>query len=252
MRTAQDAGAFFLSAFFRKLSFLRGGVRAFMVFKWDFVVEILPELLKGALLTIELTIISILIGIIIGLMISIFRVSSIKPLRWFAKGYVDFFRGTPLLVQIMIIHFALPRIFGYVPVAIVSGIAALAINSGAYVAEIFRAGIVAVNKGQMEAARSLGMTWAQAMRYVVLPQALKISIPPLGNEFIALLKDSSLLFAITIEELMTTGRLIIGARPRPTEVWFAVAIIYLILTQGISILVNWTEKKFDTSSKVNM
>lgn len=217
-----------------------------MGFRWDFIAEILPQLGRGALITLELTLIGIAIGIIVGLIASIFRISNIKPLQWLARVYIDFFRGTPLLVQIMIIHFALPVIFGYKPVRMISAIAALGINSGAYVAEIFRAGIQAVDKGQMEAARSLGMTWGQAMREVILPQAFKISIPPLGNEFIALLKDSSLVFAISVEELMTTGKLIIGARPRPTEVWFAVAVLYLVLTQSISLLVNWTERKFKT------
>ncbi|WP_366923799.1 amino acid ABC transporter permease [Metallumcola ferriviriculae] len=223
-----------------------------MDFKWDFVVDILPRLLYGSVLSMELTIIGIFIGIFIGLVISLFRLSSALPLKWVAKGYVDFFRGTPLLVQIMIIHFALPLVFGYTPVKFISGIAALGVNSGAYIAEIFRAGIQAVNKGQTEAARSLGMTWGQSMRYVILPQAFKISIPPLGNEFIALLKDSSLVFAISVEELMTTGRLIIGAKPRPTEVWITVAVLYLIMTRTISLLVNWTEKRFNTGNDVRL
>jgi polar amino acid transport system permease protein len=161
---------------------------------------------------------------------------------------VDFFRGTPLLVQIMIIHYIVLPAFGK-PNALLSGFTALGINSGAYVAEIFRGGIQSIDKGQMEAARSLGMTWWQAMRHVILPQAFKVSIPPLGNEFIALLKDSSLVSVVAVQELMGSGRLIIGRIPLVAEVWFSVAIIYLILTSTISVFVNFTERKLQIGQK---
>lgn len=214
--------------------------------RWEFILEIFPKLGQAAILTIELTIIAILIGIALGLIISLCRLSKLKYLSLPAKMYVDFFRGTPLLVQVMIIHYALPVIFGYVPVAVVSGIIALGLNSAAYVAEIFRAGIQAIDRGQMEAGRSLGMTWGQSMRLIILPQALKVSIPPLGNEFIALLKDSSLLSVISVEELMNTGRLIMGKTPRAMEIWLSVAIMYLILTTTISVFVNYTERRLQT------
>lgn len=214
--------------------------------RWDFVIEILPKLGKASILTLELTVVGIAIGIILGLVSSLFRISKIKPLDIIAKLYVDFFRGTPLLVQIAIIHYALPVVFGYIPVALVSGIVALGVNSGAYVSEIFRAGIQSIDKGQMEAARSLGMTWTQSMRHIILPQAVKVSIPPLGNEFIALLKDSSLVSIIAVEELMTTGRLIMGKTPRVAEIWFSVALLYLILTSTIALFVNYTERRLQT------
>ncbi|NLJ99785.1 MAG: amino acid ABC transporter permease [Clostridia bacterium] len=214
--------------------------------RWDFVLEILPKLGKASILTLELTVVGIGIGIVLGLVSSLLRISKIKPLDLIAKLYVDFFRGTPLLVQIAIIHYALPVIFGYIPVALVSGIAALGVNSGAYVSEIFRAGIQSIDRGQMEAARSLGMTWGQSMRHIILPQAVKVSIPPLGNEFIALLKDSSLVSIIAVEELMTTGRLIMGKTPRVAEIWFSVALLYLILTSTIALFVNYTERRLQT------
>ncbi len=217
--------------------------------RWGFILEIMPKLGQAAILTIELTIAGILIGIALGLIISLCRISKVKYLSLPAKMYVDFFRGTPLLVQVMIIHYALPVIFGYIPVAVVSGIIALGLNSAAYVAEIFRAGIQAVDRGQMEAGRSLGMTWGQTMRLIILPQALKVSIPPLGNEFIALLKDSSLLSVISVEELMNTGRLIMGVRPRAMEIWLSVAVMYLILTTTISIFVNYTERRLQTDDR---
>jgi len=214
--------------------------------RWDFILEILPKLGKASILTLELTIAGITIGIVLGLATSLMRISKVKPLSMAAKVYVDFFRGTPLLVQIAIIHYALPVIFDYRPVAVVSGIAALGINSGAYVAEIFRAGIQSIDRGQMEAARSLGMTWGQSMRYIILPQAFRVSVPPLGNEFIALLKDSSLVSIIAVEELMTTGRLIMGKTPLVAEIWFSVALLYLILTSTIAVFVNYTERRLQT------
>lgn len=216
--------------------------------RWDFVVEILPRLGKASFMTLELTVAGITGGIIIGLVLSILRISNVKPLSLLSKAYVDFFRGTPLLVQIMIVHYILFPAVG-VNNALISSVTALCINSGAYVAEIFRGGIQSINKGQMEAARSLGMTWWQAMQHVILPQAFKVSIPPLGNEFIALLKDSSLVSVLAVEELMCTGRLIIGRIPLVSEVWFSVAIIYLILTSTISVFVNYTERRLQTGEK---
>ncbi|MGI6678098.1 MAG: amino acid ABC transporter permease [Dehalobacterium sp.] len=215
--------------------------------QWDFVWDILPQLVtKGAVLTIKLTTMSVLIGTAIGLVIALLRLSGFKPFKWFAVAYTDFFRGTPLLVQIMIVQYALPIVFGYVPNLWVNAVAALSVNSGAYVAEIFRAGIQSIDKGQMEAARSLGMSRAQSMRYVILPQAFKISIPPLGNEFIALLKDSSLVSIIGFQELMNTGKLIVGRQPRVLETYLTVAVLYLIMTMSISQLVAYAERRLHT------
>lgn len=218
-------------------------------FDWGFIYQIFPDLLKGALLTIELTAVAITFGTLLGLIASLMRVSPMKPLSWLATAYIDFFRGTPLLVQIMIIHYALPAVFSYTPNPYLSGFVALSINSGAYVAEIFRAGIQSIDKGQMEAARSLGMTYGQAMRYIILPQAFKLSVPPLGNEFIALLKDSSLVAMISLPELMTQGKWIVGRRPKPMEVYLTVAFIYLIMTMTISQIVAYTERRLKTDDR---
>lgn len=217
---------------------------------WEFVWEILPRLIKkGALLTVELTTIAIIIGTLIGLVVALFRISQIKPLEWLAKAYVDFFRGTPLLVQIMIIHYALPIVLNYPPNPWISAVAALSINSGAYVSEIFRAGIQSIDKGQMEAARSLGMSYPLAMSYIILPQAFKISIPPLGNEFIALLKDSSLVMVIGLEEIMTTSKLIVGRQPRVLETYLTAAFLYMIMTMIISRLVAYGERRLKTGDQ---
>lgn len=225
-----------------------------MVFKWDFVMKIIPTLMQGAILTVELTALSVLIGSVIGLFAAMCRISKNSLLKGAAGAYITFFRGTPLLVQIVLIHYGLPMVFAdtvlsYVPNAFTSAIVALSINSGAYIAEIFRGGIQSIDRGQMEAARSLGMSYVQAMRFVVLPQAFKRSIPPLGNEFIALLKDSSLVTIISLEELMTKGSLIIGRTPRPLETWITVALIYLIMTVTISKWVDYMERRLKTNDQ---
>lgn len=205
-----------------------------------------PLLLAGAAITVEITAMSVTFGLLIGCMIGIARLCSIKLLRYFANVYVDFIRGTPLLVQIFLVYFALPNIIGSRVDPFVAAISACSINSGAYVAEIFRAGIQSIDKGQMEAGRSLGMTWAQTMRYIIMPQAFKRIIPPLGNEFIAMLKDSSLVSVIGFEELTRRGQLIIARTYASFEIWMAVAIIYLIMTFAVARFTGYLERRFDT------
>ena len=217
-----------------------------MEFRVEVIAKYLPMLLQGMGMTIQLTIIAVAVGTVIGLFGSLFRLSSFKPVAWAAKGYVDFFRGTPLLVQIFLIHYGMPQVLGMekpFPVFL-SGTIALSLNSGAYIAEIFRGGIQSIHRGQMEAARSLGMTYAQAMTYVILPQAFKRSIPPLGNEFIAMLKDSSLVSVISLQELMMSGRIMMGRSFRPFETWVTVALLYLVMTMTISQFVSYLERVF--------
>lgn len=216
-----------------------------MDFNVEVVIKYLPMLLQGMKLTIQLTVISVAIGTVIGLFMSLLRLSWLKPAAWLAKGYVDFFRGTPLLVQIFFVHYGFPQLFGARPFPIhVSGIIALSLNSGAYIAEIFRAGIKSIHRGQMEAARSLGLSYPQAMRDVIIPQAFKRSIPPLGNEFIAMLKDSSLVSVISLQELMMSGRIMMARSFRPVETWFTVAILYLVMTMTISQFVSYLERVY--------
>jgi glutamine transport system permease protein len=216
-----------------------------MDFRFDVIINYLPLLLQGMKLTFQLTIIAVAAGTVIGLLFSLCRISKFKPLSWMSKGYVDFFRGTPLLVQIFLIHFGFPQLFGMKAFpAYLSGTIALSLNSGAYIAEIFRGGIQSIHRGQMEAARSLGMTYAQAMIYIILPQAFKRSIPPLGNEFIAMLKDSSLVSVIALQELMMSGRIMQGRSFRPFETWVTVAMLYLVMTLTISQFVSYLERVF--------
>lgn len=212
----------------------------------ELMVNSFPLLLMGAGITIEITMLSVALGMIIGLFVGIARISTIKPLRWLAAVYIDFLRGTPLLVQIFLIYFALPVILDQRVDPFFAAITACGINSGAYIAEIFRAGIQAIDAGQMEAGRSLGMTWVQTMRYIIVPQAFKNVVPPLGNEFIALLKDSSLVSVIGFEELTRRGQLIIARTYGSLEIWLSVAIIYLAMTLTISRLVAYIEKRLNT------
>lgn len=220
-----------------------------MTFSFDLIASSIPLLLTGAAVTIEITVLSIALGIFIGLFAGVARISSIKIVRLVAAVYVDFFRGTPLLVQIFIIYFALPVITGQRVDPFVAAIAGCGINSGAYVAEIFRAGIESIDKGQMEAGRSLGMTWLQTMGYIIVPQAFRRVIPPLGNEFIALLKDSSLVSVIGFEELTRRGQLIIARTYGALEIWLSVAVIYLVMTLTISRLVAYLEKRWRINDK---
>ena len=212
----------------------------------DLMINSLPLLIAGAGLTIQITAISVGLGLIIGMFVGIARISNVKLLRWLAAIYIDFLRGTPLLVQIFLIYFALPVLLGQRVDPFIAAITACGINSGAYIAEIFRAGIQAIDEGQMEAGRSLGMTWVQTMRYIIVPQAFKNIVPPLGNEFIALLKDSSLVSVIGFEELTRRGQLIIARTYGSLEIWISVAIIYLVMTLTISRLVAYLEKRLDT------
>ena len=216
-----------------------------MSFNWSLIADNLPLLLQGTLVTIKITAFSVAAGFIIGMLASIANLSSFKPLRWLVRIYVDVVRGTPMLVQIFLIYFALPQIIGQRIDPFIAAVTACSLNSGAYMSEIFRAGIQSINKGQMEAGLSLGLSWAQTMRYIVMPQALKAIIPPLGNEFIAMLKDSSLVSVIGFEELMRRGQLIIAKTYASAEIWTAVAIIYLVMTQVISHFIAYLERKYD-------
>ena len=215
-----------------------------MSFNWGLIADNLPLLLQGALVTVEITAMSVGSGFFIGLLVSLANLSKFSLVRLLAKCYVDIIRGTPLLVQIFLIYCALPMITGQRIDPFIAAVTACSINSGAYVSEIFRAGIQSIDKGQMEAGRSLGLTWGQTMRYIIMPQAFKAIIPPLGNEFIAMLKDSSLVSVIGFEELTRRGQLIIAKTYASFEIWGTVAVIYLIMTVTISQLVGYLERKY--------
>lgn len=220
-----------------------------MSFDFSLIWNSLPLLLAGAGVTIEITAIAVGLGFIFGLITSVCRLSGVKVLQVIAVCYVNIIRGTPMLVQIFLIYFALPMIIGERINPFVAAVAACSINSGAYVSEIFRAGIQSVDKGQMEAGRSLGLSWMQTMRYVILPQAFKHVIPPLGNEFISMTKETSLVSVIGFEELTRRGQLIIAKTYGSFEIWLTVAAIYLVMTLTIARLVSYLERRFATDDR---
>ena len=220
-----------------------------MSFDVSLIWNSLPLLLAGAGVTIEITAIAVGLGFVLGLITSVCRLSSVKILRGIAICYVNIIRGTPMLVQTFLIYFALPMIIGERINPFVAAVAACSINSGAYVSEIFRAGIQSVDKGQMEAGRSLGLSWMQTMRYIILPQAFKHVIPPLGNEFISMTKETSLVSVIGFEELTRRGQLIIAKTYGSFEIWLTVAAIYLVMTLSIARLVSYLERRFATDDR---
>ena len=220
-----------------------------MSFDFSLIWNSLPLLLAGAGVTIEITAIAVGLGFVFGLITSVCRLSGVKILNILAVCYVNIIRGTPLLVQIFLIYFALPMIIGERINPFVAAVAACSVNSGAYVAEIFRAGIQSVDKGQMEAGRSLGLSWMQTMRYIILPQAFKHVIPPLGNEFISMTKETSLVSVIGFEELTRRGQLIIAKTYGSFEIWLTVAFIYLFMTFTIAQFLSYLERRFATDDR---
>ncbi|MBB4826170.1 polar amino acid transport system permease protein [Sporosarcina luteola] len=217
-------------------------------FRFDAIWNYRELFIRGLWITLGLTVVGYAGGLILGLFVGLGKLSKKKWVYYPAKYYVDFFRGTPLLVQLLLIHTALiPSIFGHSLGFFVSGAVALMLNSAAYNAEIIRAGINSIEKGQMEAARSLGMPYKTAMRLIILPQALRRMIPPFGNELIALMKDSSLVSMIAGSELLYAGKVVAGATLRPWEPYLTVAVLYLLLTFIFGKLISYVEKRFSNS-----
>lgn len=215
-----------------------------------FALDALPNLLRGAIITLQLTAFSVILGLIGGTLLGIARLSPLWLLRLASRVYVDFFRGTPLLVQIFMIYFGIPALSQNLGLEFnfdrfVAAILALSLNAAAYLAEIVRAGIQSIDIGQREASESLGLGPIQTMRYVIFPQAFRRMIPPLGNEFITLLKDTSLVAVIGYEELFRRGQLIVAQNYRSFEIFITVALVYLILntlsSQAFILLERWMD-----------
>ncbi len=218
-----------------------------LTIRWDILRESLPKLLRGAGLTLWLTLLTLLLGVPLGLLIALARMTPFAPLRVVAATYVEAVRGTPLLMQIYVIYFVFAA--GISLPAFLAGLLALSLNAGAYVSEIFRGGIESIEVGQMEAARSLGMTQSQAMRFVILPQTVRRVLPPLTNEAVALLKDSSLVSVVALSELMRAGKEIATNSGSPTTIYLAVALLYLAMTLPLTFLVRRLEARWRPISR---
>ncbi len=227
-----------------------------MVFKPDPYRNIVFFVRDGLLTTLLLTVISFVFILIVGIIGGLGRIAKNPAIHFVATMYVEIFRGIPLLVQLIWWYFAAPmviRSFGnlidfpplanYQSNAFVLAVVGLVICYGAYVSEIFRAGIESIPRGQIEAARSQGMTYLQAMRYVILPQALRVVMPPVGNEFIMLIKDTSLVSAVAMADLTRRGREYMSAHFNPIETWTMVALLYLVMTLFFTRLISWLEKR---------
>ena len=215
-------------------------VPSFWHFSFDIVI---PRLLEGLWLTVELTLFAGFFGILLGLFISLARISRLKVLSVPAMLYVTIFRGTPLLLQILFIYFALPPLLDITLDAMPAGILALSLNAAAYLTEIFRAAILSIDKGQMEAARALGMSHSLAMRRVILPQTFRRLIPPVVNELAALAKDTSLVSVIALSEMLYMTQRLGAKYLRPWEVYFWAACGYLIIVIALSTVAGRLERK---------
>ncbi|WP_067725944.1 amino acid ABC transporter permease [Oceanobacillus damuensis] len=214
-------------------------------FNWAGVIDFLPQLGTGLYYTLLISIVGLLIGFILGGIFGLGRVSKNKIVYGISSVYIEVIRGTPVLVQAIWIFFALPLITGYNMDSVTAGIVVIALNSGAYIAEIVRGSVQSIEKGQMEAGRSLGLNHGQTMRYIIWPQAFKRMIPPLGNQFIISIKDTSLLSVILVPELMFQGRLIASNHFNAVEIYTTVAVFYLAITLSLSFVLRIIERRLD-------
>lgn len=220
----------------------------FTDFNWSGVIEFLPALGTGLYYTLLVSVVGLLIGFGLGAAAGLGRISRFKIIYLLASVYIEVVRGTPVLVQAIWIFFALPLIIQYNLPSVFAGIVVIAINSGAYIAEIVRGAVQSIEKGQMEAGRSLGMNHHTTMRKVIWPQAFRRMIPPLGNQFIISIKDTSLLSVILVPELIFQGRLIASNHFNAVEIYTTVALFYLAITLTLSAVLRAMERRLERRS----
>lgn len=214
-------------------------------FNFASIIDFLPQLGTGLYYTLLISVVGLLIGFVLGGIFGLGRISKNKFFYVISSIYVEVVRGTPVLVQAIWIFFAMPLITGYNMASITAGILVIAINSGAYIAEIVRGAVQSIDKGQYEAGRSLGLKQNQTMQYIIWPQAFKRMIPPLGNQFIISIKDTSLLSVILVPELMFQGRLIASNYFNAVEIYTAVAVFYLAITLTLSFILRIIERRLE-------
>lgn len=216
-------------------------------FDFTFMLDVFPRIIKYIHVTMGIAIISMVIGLVLGTIIALVRTFKIKGLDRLAKVYVSFFRGTPLLVQLFLLYYGLPQVL---PVfasmnAYIAAFIGLSLNSAAYISEVLRGAINSVDKGQMEAALSVGMTKGQGMKRIVLPQATRVAIPALGNTFIGIIKESSLAFTLGVSEMLAQAKLAAAASYKFFESYLVVALIYWLITIVLSHLQSKLEDRFN-------
>lgn len=211
-------------------------------FNFRIIFEYLPLFLTGLKSTFLISIISLMLALVTGTIACACRISGIKIIKYPAIAYIEIIRSTPLLVQIYFLYFGLPTLGVKIP-EIQTGILALMLNSGAYIAEIIRAGINSVDPGQLEAGVSSGLNYVQRMRFIILPQALGVTVPPLLGQSIVLVKDSALLSLISVMELTRCGQTMTSERFMPSEAFFTVAFFYMCIYFVLKALADWSQKK---------
>ncbi|WP_116084318.1 amino acid ABC transporter permease [Tropicimonas sp. IMCC34011] len=212
-------------------------------FNWEAAFQSIPYLLKGIPFTLMISFGGLAIGFVIGMIFGLMRLSRAGWLRWPAIAYIEIFRGTPVLVQVLFIFYGLPQLLGGPINAVVAGIAAIAVNSGAYISEIVRGGVQSIERGQREAGLSLGLSRTQTFRYIIWPQGFRRMIPSLGNQGIISIKDTSLFAVIGVGELVRQGQIYIATTFRALEVYLMVALLYLAITLTLSLLLRLLERK---------
>ncbi len=209
-----------------------------------------PTLMKGLVMTVEITVLSLLLALVLGIIACLFGMSKIKPLKWISSVYIWLIRGTPMLVQAFYIYFAMPQLVQLITGSnfkidvFTASLLTLTLNAGAYISEIFRGAIEAVNKGQMEAARSLGLSYGKSMIKVILPQAVQICLPSLVNQCIITLKDSTILYAIGLPEIMYFGKVYVGRTFETLATYTIIAIFFLLIITILSFVSKRIERRF--------
>ena len=217
---------------------------------WDILITKFPAFMEGVEITLQLAFFTVLFGSLLGLVVAVCRRTRLLPLRWLMNAYVAFIRGTPLLVQVLLVVYGLPQLGIRFP-RMTLCIIALVINSGAYMAELIRAGLQSVEKGQVEAAESLGMSSGQTMLYIILPQAVKVTLPAMGTEFVAIIKESSILYAVGVYELTYQAYKLASVNYYYIETMIVAALIYFVLTYVATKLLGLLERRMrraDTSA----
>jgi len=212
-------------------------------FDWQAAINSLPFLLKGLPYTLLISFVGLAIGFVVGIIFGLMRIGPTRWLRIPAVIYIELFRGTPVLVQVLFIFYGLPTLLGGPINALTAGIAAIALNAGAYISEIVRGGVQSIERGQREAGLSLGLSSTQAFRYVIWPQALRRMIPALGNQGIVSIKDTSLFSVIGVGELVRQGQVYIANTFTALEVYFMIALLYLAITLSLSLALSLLERK---------
>ena len=210
---------------------------------FEYVASIMPQLLLGLKGTLQMTVVSLALAVVVGMASCMFSISKVKPLNWISGVYLSIIRGTPLMVQSFFIYFGLTAALDFRISIFKAAVIVLCLNAGAYLSEIFRSGIAAVNKGQMEAARSLGLPYGVAMRKVILPQAIRIVIPSVLNQFIITLKDTSILSAIGCMELMKQSMMIVSRNFRSFETYAVIAVMYYVVVMVLTKIFKIIERR---------